>query len=181
MLTVDQGSPAVCRLAAREQERIAAWSHERVRGNHGAQPKCTVAKRTLRHSHHHPTDERFIAAARTTLLVVDKIELGMRHRAPIAEPPVNSFVRRGVGHPACAGAFARHCVGTKERFHLMSTMPGMLLICAVLCVARRCCLTARMALMVLFRLGRWFFLLRLLTRHVLGVLRRIVLRMIHLS
>ena len=179
MLPVDQVGPAVGRLAAREQQRIAARAHERIGRQHRAQAERAVAERPLRHRHDHAVDERLLAAARPALPVVDQVELRVRHRAPLAVPAVNSFVRRGVGHPACARPFARHPVGAEESFHPVRVMSGMLLI-SVLRVSGRRRLRGGMAL-VPFLLDWLFLLLRFLACHLLGVLGGAVLRMVCVS
>ena len=85
MLAVDQPVDAVRRLAAGEQQRIAALAHQRIGAEHGLELQRAVAERPPRHAHQHAADANdLVVAARARPVIVDEVEHAVRHQHPVA-------------------------------------------------------------------------------------------------
>src|SRR6202165_2479427 len=82
MLSVDNWLSEGC-LTLLEQQRIAALRHgRRLEAQHCACCENTVPQRSLRHTHKPVRREKFVAAARTRLLLVDHEYIRVEHQHP---------------------------------------------------------------------------------------------------
>ena len=118
VLAIDQRRQSVGRLAAGEEQRIAARAHQRIGAQHRPDlDDAAVREAAPGHSHHHAGGETALVAARPALPVINKVEIGMGHDRPLARHQVEAVVARRVGLPRRAGGFASGVVRAERGRH----------------------------------------------------------------
>ena len=120
VLSIDQRIDPVRRLARRQQKGEAVLAHEGIGAEHGAQVQGrAVGEVAAGRAHDHAADEGLVVTARTVLAVIDQVEAGMPHDAPVAFAPVDAAVLGQVRLPGGAGGLAGHGPGAEGAGHGM--------------------------------------------------------------
>ena len=118
MLPVDQPVESIGSFTAREKKRIAARPHQRVGAEHRPELERAFAERAAGHAHEHPSGERLVVAARSGLVIVDKVERAVRHEHPVAALGHHHAQGcRRIGLPRRPRTFALRRIGSERSDH----------------------------------------------------------------